>query len=208
MLIRFDGRKKGAMIKICAAGRCRANAIAGLIMQAMSYDCCRYFVGPGYTLDDFERIMTSLVSAETSQYSYTNTMTAEDREGAVCGICVSYDGGRLHTLRKAFVQAMKECCGRDFSRMDDETSAGELYIDSLAVREDCRGKGIATALLKAAVEKAEKAGLPAVGLLVDKENCRAERLYKRAGFVYVNDAVWGGHPMKHLQYKIAFGPAK
>lgn len=171
-------------------------------MQAMNYDCCRYFAGPDHTLDDFERVMTSLVLSEKSQYSYLNTLVAVDDEGGLCGMCVSYDGGRLHELRKAFVDAAKENFGRDFSGMPDETSAGELYIDSLAVTECCRGKGIATSLLKAVVEKAKAMGLPAVGLLVDKGNPKAEKLYERVGFKYVGDNDWGGHPMKHMQYTL------
>ena len=41
-----------------------------------------------------------------------------------------------------------------------------------------------------------------VGLLVDKGNPKAERLYADMGFEYVNDAVWGGHSMKHLRYPL------
>ena len=117
-------------------------------------------------------------------------------------MCVSYDGGRLHELRKAFVDAAKENFGRDFSGMPDETSSGELYIDSIAVLEDCRGRGIATLLLNAVIDKARAMKLPAVGLLVDKGNPKAEKLYGRVGFKYVEDSMWGGHEMKHLQYRL------
>lgn len=178
----------------------QALSIARLIMQAMNYDCCRYFTGPEHTLDDFERVMTSLVLSDKSQYSYLNTLVAIDEDGGLCGACVSYDGARLHELRKAFVDAAKENFGRDFSSMPDETQAGELYIDSIAVPENCRGKGIATALLKATVEKARDMGLPAAGLLVDTGNPKAEKLYARLGFKTVGDASWGGHAMKHMQY--------
>jgi hypothetical protein len=41
-------------------------------------------------------------------------------------------------------------------------------------------------------------GLPCVGLLVDKGNPAGEALYASVGFRYVNDSLWGGHPMKHL----------
>ena len=64
-----------------------------------------------------------------------------------------------------------------------------------------RGQGIATQLLKATVQKAADMGLPAVGLLVDKGNPLAEKLYARVGFGYVDDNEWGGHPMRHLQMK-------
>ena len=65
-----------------------------------------------------------------------------------------------------------------------------------------RGQGIAGQLLDATKQKARLLGIPAVGLLVDKGNPDAERLYLRHGFEYVGDNTWGGHPMKHLQYKI------
>lgn len=189
-------------MEIQNAEKFQALSIARLIMQAMNYDCCRYFAGPDHTLDDFERVMTKLVLADDSQYSYLNTIVAIDTDGGVCGCCVSYDGGRLHELRRAFVEAAKAEFGRDFSGMDDETQAGELYIDSIAVPESHRGRGIATALLNAAIDKAKAMGLPAVGLLVDKGNPKAEKLYTRIGFKYVGDSSWGGHEMKHLQYAV------
>lgn len=187
-------------MEIQSAHDYQAGQIARLIMQAMNYECCSYFAGPDYTLDDFERVMTSLVSSADSQYSYLNTIVAVEDDGEVCGVCVSYDGARLHELREAFVKAAKESFGRDFSNMPDETSAGELYIDSIAVKESCRGRGIATKLLQATIDKARSMNLPAAGLLVDKGNPKAEKLYERIGFKYVDDNSWGGHEMKHLQY--------
>lgn len=171
-------------------------------MTAMTDDCCLYYAGEGKTLQDFKETMVRLVEMEDSQYSYKNTLVAMTEEGEVAGICVSYDGGLLHKLRKAFIDAAKNDFGKDFSNMDDETQAGELYLDSLAVSRQFRKRGVATALLKASTEKAKELGLPAVGLLVDKGNPDAERLYTHVGFKYVNDSTWGGHPMKHLVYKI------
>ena len=82
--------------------------------------------------------------------------------------------------------------------MDDETSAGELYLDSLAVVPEYRRRGIARRLLLATKERADGMGLPCVGLLVDKGNPAGEALYASVGFRYVDDNLWGGHPMKHL----------
>ena len=189
-------------MEIQTAQKHQALSIARLIMQAMNYDCCRYFAGPDHTLDDFERVMTELVLSDNSQYSYKNTLVALDADGGLCGACVSYDGGRLHELRRAFIEAAKANFGRDFSGIGDETQAGELYLDSIAVNESCRGKGVATALLQATIDKGRALGLPAVGLLVDKGNPKAEQLYLRVGFNYVGDNSWGGHEMKHLQYTL------
>ena len=61
---------------------------------------------------------------------------------------------------------------------------------------------VSVCILAAAIEKARELGIPKVGLLVDKGNPRAEKLYTKVGFEYVNDTVWGGHGMRHLQYTI------
>ena len=185
------------MIEIKDARKEQSAGIARLIMTAMTDDCCLHFCGTGYGLEDFRRMMTMLVEREDSQYSYLNTLVAMDGD-RVAGIAVSYDGGRLHALRRAFVEAAKACIGKDHSGMDDETQAGELYLDSLAVEPDHRRQGIARRLLRATKEKADRMGLPCVGLLVDQGNPAGEKLYAAVGFRYVNDSAWGGHPMKHL----------
>jgi len=189
-------------VQFTSAQKAQARDIARLIMLAMNYDCCQYFAGENHTLSDFEDMMTALVEAENSQYSYLNTIVATDERNEVAGICVVYDGKDLHRLREAFINAAKEYLGRDFNDMDDETGEGELYVDSLCVRESFRHNGIATQLLKQSIERAEQMHLPAVGLLVDKGNPDAEKLYRKVGFQYVGDATWGGHPMRHLQYLI------
>ena len=186
-----------AKIKIQEATEAQASDIAKLIMMAMTDDCCLHFCGEGHGLDDFRRMMTSLVERTDTQYSYRNTLVAMEGQ-KVTGIAVSYDGGRLHQLRQAFIQAARKYIGKDHSGMDDETRAGELYLDSLAVLPEYRRQGIAQRLLKATKEKADAMGLPCVGLLVDQGNPVGEALYASAGFRYANDSHWGGHPMKHL----------
>lgn len=185
------------MIEIRTATRAEAPEIARLIMMAMTDECCLYFCGEGYGLEDFHKMMTLLVERDDSQYSFKNTLVAL-ADSQVVGISVSYDGGRLHELRQAFLCAANDCIGKDHSGMDDETQAGELYLDSLAVLPDYRHQGIARRLLLATKEKANAMGLPCVGLLVDKGNPAAEALYVSVGFRYANDSQWGGHPMKHL----------
>ena len=188
------------MITIEQAQISQAPNIARLIMEAMNHECCLYFAGEKHGLLGFHRLMTDLVCRTDSQYSYLNTLVALNAQREVIGICTSYDGACLHRLRVAFVQGCLARFNRDFGNMDDETAAGELYVDSLAVDARYRGKGIAKTLLKATIEKAKQQQLPAVGLLVDKGNPKAERLYASVGFQYVDDNQWGGHAMRHLQY--------
>lgn len=98
----------------------------------------------------------------------------------------------------AFIDGAHQSFGMDHSGMDDETSAGEYYIDCLCVAASYRKQGIATALIKAVIRKAGSLRMPSVGLLVDSGNPEAEHLYTQIGFRYLDDNVWGGHPMKHL----------
>ena len=184
-------------ITIRKATKGEASAVARLIMDAMTDECCLYFCGEGHGLDDFHAMMTSLVERDDLQYSYRNTLVAVDG-CTVVGIAVSYDGGKLHELRRAFIDAAKQYIGKDHSGMGDETQSGELYLDSLAVLSSHRRQGIAQKLLRATKEKANCMGLPCVGLLVDKDNLTGEALYASAGFIYQNDNQWGGHAMKHL----------
>lgn len=188
------------MITIEQAQISQASDIARLIMEAMNHECCLYFAGEEHGLSGFHQLMTDLVCRDDSQYSYLNTLVALNAQREVIGVCTSYDGAELHQRRTAFVQGCLARFNRDFGDMDDETAAGELYVDSLAVDVRYRGKGIAKALLRATIEKGKQLQLPAVGLLVDKGNPKAERLYASVGFQYVGDNQWGGHGMRHLQY--------
>ena len=189
-------------MKIVPASIEQAGSIASLIMLAMNHECCQNFAGPSHTLEDFHRMMTALVGRDDSQYSYRNAMVAlddntTDGHPVVAGVIVGYDGADLHRLRETFLQAAKEFLGQDFRGMVDETQAGEYYIDSLAVNESFRHQGLATLLLKKLID--QKGQKQPIGLLVDKGNPGAERLYRSLGFKYVNDTTWGGHEMRHLQ---------
>ena len=184
-------------IEIREATKEQAEDIARLIMMAMTDDCCLHFCGESYGLEDFRKMMTKLVEREDSQYSYMNTYVACDGNKIV-GISVSYDGSKLHALRRVFLDLSKEYIGKDNAGMDDETQAGELYLDSLAVLPEYRRQGIAKRLIAATKERANELNLPCVGLLVDKANPIGEALYESVGFRYSNDSRWGGHEMKHL----------
>ena len=183
-------------VVIKSADQSQAPEIASLIMEAMDHDCCRNFAGPEHTLDDFHRMMTKLVMMDDSQYSYRNTLVAMVGD-EVAGCLVAYDGKDLLRLRRRFIEQAREFLGRDFSAMDEETKAGEYYLDSLCVKADFRKRGIATKLIKEAVRRH---GNQPVGLLVDHTHPWAERLYRAIGFVFVDEAMWGGHAMNHLQY--------
>lgn len=142
-------------------------------------------------------IFVKLASRTDAQYSYCNALIAEV-DGKAVGAIVGYDGARLYELRAPLQALIIEKSGRTLD-IEDETAAGEFYIDSLAVLPQYRGCGIGSRLLCAMRERTFKAGFERVGLLVDVENPAAEALYSSLGFRRVNPTTFLGHKMWHLQ---------
>ena len=170
-------------------------------MDAVGEEICREFAAPDHTPEDVERLFTHLASMEDSQYSYRNTLVALDEEGEVAGVCVSYDGARLHRLRRRFFEAARTMLGKEMEGMADETSADEFYIDTVAVVPRLRGRGIGRALLLASVERARRCGKQA-GLLVDPDNPRAEQLYRSLGFRPAGERPFAGVMMHHMVHPL------
>jgi ribosomal protein S18 acetylase RimI-like enzyme len=71
--------------------------------------------------------------------------------------------------------------------------AGVLAINGLAVAQEARGRGVATALLDAAAAEGRLRGARKISLHVHGTNTAAQRLYERNGYV-----VEGTHPDEFL----------
>ena len=144
-------------------------------------------------------IFRELAGRELSQYSYRNALVATI-DGEAAGAIVGYDGARLQELRVPLIALIKEQLVESLE-IEEETAAGEFYIDSLAVAPSFRGKGVGRRLLAAMRDKAFDSGYENVGLLVDFDNPRAEKLYSSAGFKRVEETTFLGHRMWHMQAK-------
>lgn len=169
------------------------------VMAAIGEEICQGLAGESHTLADVERMFTNLAARDDSQYSYLNTLAAVTPDGKTVGVCVGYDGADLHELRKAFIEEAKSELGQEFGELEDETDPSEFYLDTLAVLPEYRGQGIAKQLLKASTDRAAALGKPA-GLLVDKINTNARRLYESIGFRQVGERPFCYVMMDHLQF--------
>ncbi len=190
--------KIGKKMRIEEAKPVHAALIGGAVMAAMGVEICDMLCGPEHPRRRLAEMFTELAAREDTQYSYRNTLVATDDDGRAMGVIVCYDGARLEELRRPFLAAMKARFGVTFERLHDETDAGEFYLDSLAVLPEFRHRGVGEALLRAGVERARQAGKPA-GLLVDKENVGARRLYEKIGFRAVGERYFCDMMMDHLQ---------
>lgn len=142
-------------------------------------------------------IFKELAARDDSQYSYKNAIVAEF-DGKPAGAIIGYDGARLHELRRPLFELMEKRTGRTVE-IEDETSAGEFYADSLAVLPEYRGRGVGRALLADVCRRAFENGFCKVGLLVDVTNPKAEAMYASLGFRRVNPTTFLGLDMWHMQ---------
>lgn len=172
---------------------------APLIIQAMEELAC-FFVqspDPAAAVPVFEYFFQQ----KQNQYSYEHTLIYQIDEH-VAGTLTAYDGARLSVLRQPFLRYIEdEFQVRDF-HPEDETEAGEFYIDTIAVSLDFQGKGIGSKLIEACIEKAGQLNHKKVGLLVDFENPNAKRLYARLGFETKGIKEFMGGKYDHMQFSL------
>lgn len=181
-----------------AATKADAPFISEAIIEAIGTGNCVKIIGSEERLGELKGIFESLAREENTQYSYRNALRAVDADGNVAGVCIFYDGADLERFREPFLKHASARFGMDTEHVDDETDPSEVYIDTLMVRPEYRGRGIAAALLRAAIAKAHSIGKPA-GLLVDYDNVRARRMYGRVGFEAVAPRPFFGIMMEHMQ---------
>lgn len=171
------------------------SAIAELLLLAME-EIVYEFLGKkdAQAASDF---MSEMVRTENNQYSWENTYVITC-DGQTAGAVNVYDGARLAELRAPVARYIEKRTTRPFTP-EDETQAGEVYMDSIGVYPHWQGKGIGSRLLRYLIsEYAEKQGLT-LGLLVEKANPGARRLYEKAGFRKTGEKMLAGKAMDHLQ---------
>ena len=176
-----------------------APAISRVIRMALHEEGCMALAGTEDRLPLIYKVFTTLAERPDSQYSYLNTLVAEDPDGNVAGAIVCYDGARLHQLRRAFVEVANDLTGSNFveEEMDLETSDDEIYLDSLAVFPEYRGRKLAMRLIDAACRQHADTGKP-FGLLCAPGNDNAYRLYEYLGFREIGLRPFAGIMMHHM----------
>lgn len=183
---------KRAKITLRAAREEDASIVAMAVAMAIGdEEALRDYCG-----DDYLGVLTKIVLAENTQYSWHYAIVAECN-GVVAGAVVGYDGARLQELREGTFAILRREVGR-IPNIDDETEAGEYYLDSLAVVPEFRGCGVGAALVNAFCERAFAEGAECVGLIVEGENVNAKKLYLSQGFTRVGTRLFFGHQMHHL----------
>ncbi|MDR3346303.1 MAG: GNAT family N-acetyltransferase [Campylobacteraceae bacterium] len=175
-----------------------AEAVASYLLLAME-DIVYKFIGEKQS-EKAKEFMLYFAKKENNQYSYQNCWVALHEGEVVCAVNV-YDGARLEGLREDVKAYIKEKFGKEFNP-ENESEAGEWYIDTLGVDERFQGRGIGSEVLRFLIDKYVHKEGQTLGLLVDDDNPKAKKLYLKLGFKSVGKKTLVGKNMEHLQIKI------
>ncbi len=145
--------------------------------------------------------MFHFVSTTENQYSYSCCWVVEE-EGVVIAAANVYDGAQLYELRQPVFDYLRTCYGF-YKKLEDETQAGEYYLDSLGVLPGNQRRGIGTKLLTFLVDEYVNRRKKTLGLLVDEDSFKARALYEKLGFKTVGKQVLLGKTLDHMQVKSA-----
>ncbi|OXA97187.1 GNAT family N-acetyltransferase [Flavobacterium oncorhynchi] len=150
--------------------------------------------------DDYNSALEFLqhfVETENNQYSYQNCYVAE-ADNEIIGAVNLYDGADLQKLRNPIIEYVRNNYNPDFDP-EDETQAGEYYIDSLGINPKHQGKGIGSAILQFLIDKYVHKNKETLGLLVEEDNPNAKKLYLKLGFKPVGHKTLVKKNLEHLQ---------
>ncbi|WP_439583153.1 GNAT family N-acetyltransferase [Dyadobacter bucti] len=170
-----------------------ASAVAPLLVLAMGHIAGIFAKSDQY--EDAVPFFEAFFERDDNQYSYVHTMVYEENN-TVLGSVTGYDGARLAELRQPVLDRLRES-DPDFTP-GDETEAGEFYMDCVNVRTDHQGNGIGKKLILAFCEKARQLGFKRVGLIVDKVNPDAKKLYEKLRFYVAGEKDFLGHRYFHM----------
>ena len=171
--------------------------IAQLMFYAME-DIVFDFLGQKNE-DKAIRFLEELIEQNNNQYSFENTFVLEI-ENNIAASFTLYDGGNLEKLRENVLTHLEKNYNRTIEP-ENETEAGEIYIDTIAVFPEYRGKGLGNIILDYIIEEfANKKGF-VIGLLVDFTNPKAKKLYESKGFEVVGEKSLMSKNHEHMQYK-------
>lgn len=172
--------------------------VAPLIVQAMEDLAMK--LTKSSDLQNAIPVFDYFFQQKANQYSFENTLVFEEN-GEIMGSITGYDGSKLNELRTPFLEYLKSEFGYD-QIPEDETEAGEFYLDTVSVSKNHQGKGIGRKLIEAMILHAKEKGFEKVGLLVDLDNPEAKKLYERIGFKILKTKILMGKMYQHLVYTL------
>jgi len=142
------------------------------------------------TRPEDERFLCEMLFAASAWRPGSSPLTVEEARDVRIRKLYVEGWGRAGDVGVIAYEAGEQPLGACWYRLFTEAQHGYGFIDptvpelAIFVRQDARGRGVGTALLRTLVSRAQAEGCSALSLSVEQDN-RAVHLYNRAGFVRV-----------------------
>lgn len=172
------------------------HAVVPLILSAMEDIVYNFIQKQDY--QEATQFIADMYSSKGNQYSFENTWVVETNS-QILAAGIVYNGADLQKLRTPIQKYIESKYGHPF-QPEDETQAGEYYIDCVGVHPLSQGKGIGSALFQFFIQEYVENQNQTLGLLVENNNPQAKKLYLKLGFKVINECTLTGKKMEHLQY--------
>ncbi len=175
-----------------------ARFLATCLMEAMGGKVMERMQEGTLTAEDERKIgiLTEICERDDTLYTWRFGTIAETSDGCPVGASIAYPGDDYHERMLTSFSHAKAIVSFDVQKMEDESQAGEMYLDTLVVVPTFRRRGVAQALMRRWLQQAEDKGLTAT-LAVARDNAKAHSLYESMG---LRDAslvfIFGDHYQK------------
>ena len=170
-----------------------APQVAPLFILAMGHIAGIFADSERY--EDAIPFFESFYKRSDNQYSYVFTQVFEE-EHMIIGSVTGYNGADLQILREPILDQIRKT--KPGFLPDNETEAGEYYLDCINVHPEHQGKGIGQKLIQAFCDRAQSLGYNRVGLIVDIDNPRARMFYEKQGFIVAGQKSFMDHWYFHM----------
>ncbi|EAK0826795.1 GNAT family N-acetyltransferase [Campylobacter fetus] len=125
-------------------------------------------------------ILEEFFISQNNRLSYENILVFEFENEVIGAICI-YESKIAKELDTPFINRLKNIGIKPNITVECNTKKNELYIDSIAVDENHRGKGVAKQLIEASFLRAKELGID-LSLIVDEAKIDVKNYYERVGF--------------------------
>lgn len=172
-----------------------AGAAARLLYDAL-HDVAHRLTGEDSEEKALE-VLEQYFRADEGRLSYRQSAVKEI-DGEVAGIIVAYGGDQAAELDRPILDRLRKLKSDPTVTLDQEADEDEYYIDTLSVSPQFGGKGIGSALILHAENRAKELKYHKIALAVVTDNHRAHSLYDRKGYKTDKDIMINGHVYHHM----------
>jgi len=144
-------------------------------------------------------LMEECLSNPNYRYAYMQALVAEFN-GEIVGAAFGYPNDQENQIDEIFNEILYKRFGIKQGFKDTEAVGDEWYLDTVAVFDWARHRGVGTQLIEALPKIAKEHKKTCIGLNVDCKNPRAKELYTSLGFQETEQVKLGEHDYTHMRW--------